>query len=132
MDVTSDPRRAVERLRRSDLAALADRFAQLLVVVFGSVTRSGVPADLDLAVASCQRLDVLAFTEALYDLTQYEAIDVLDLDRASDVAAVEALRGGELLFEAEAGEYNERLVLALARYWDTQWLRDMELEALAK
>ena len=56
----------------------------------------------------------------------------MDLNRANVVARLEALREGETLFERRAGEHNERLVQALALFWDTQWLRDLELEALTR
>ncbi len=134
MEPTNDPRTALRRLREnpSGVAELAARFDLLLLVVFGSVLQPGDPQDLDLAVASEEPLDVLAFMEALYQLTGYERIDVLDLRRAGVVARVEALRDGQALFERDEGKHNERLVQALALFWDTQWLRDLELEALAR
>jgi Polymerase beta, Nucleotidyltransferase len=134
MEPTTEPRTALRRLREnpSGLAELAMRFDLLLLVAFGSVLQPGDPHDLDLAVAAEGPLDALVFMEALYQLTGYERIDVLDLRRAGVVARVEALRDGQVLFERDEGEHNERLVQALALFWDTQWLRDLELEALAR
>ena len=134
MEPTGDARTALSRLRSAEhgLAQLADGFGLRLLVAFGSAVKAGDPRDLDLAVATERPLDAVAFMESLYQLTGYERFDILDLDRANIVARLEALREGETLFEQVAGEYNERLVQAWALFLDTQWLRDLELEALAR
>ena len=134
MEPTEDARTALSRLRSDDhgMTELADRFGLLLLVAFGSSVKTGDARDLDLAVATERPLDAIAFMESLYQRTGYERFDVLDLNRANVVARLEALRDGETLFERRRGERNERLVQALALFWDTQWLRDLELEALAR
>ena len=130
---TDSAQAALDRLRDPDAVALVSgRFAITLLIAFGSAVRSQHAADLDLAVLADGRLDVLALMEALYQVTGYERIDVLDLRRADVVARVQALQHGEALYESHPGVHNEQLVQALALYWDTQWLRDLELEALAR
>ncbi|MDQ3973981.1 MAG: nucleotidyltransferase domain-containing protein [Actinomycetota bacterium] len=119
--------------RDGRLAQVASRHGIGLVVVFGSALDEGRrPLALDLAVGHDGDLDVLALMEDLYRLTGYEAVDVLDLARAGIVGRGEALGYGTPLFERDAGAFAEQQAVALAMLWDTHWLRDLELELLAR
>lgn len=135
VDMTAEatPRRALSVLSGTvEAAGLARRHTLDLLVAFGStVGGEAEPHDLDLAVRSTQRLDVLAFLQDVYERTGLEAVDVLDLRRAGPVAAFEALEYGIVLHEQRPGLFAEAHITAWARKADTAWLRRRQLEALA-
>lgn len=113
-------------------ADLAQRHGLDLVVAFGSaVLAPGEPRDLDLAVRCPTRIDVLAVLQDVYELTGFEEVDLLDLRRAGEVAAYEALEHGVVLHEALPGLFAEAHIAAWARKVDTDWLRRLQLDALA-
>ncbi|MEE8600495.1 nucleotidyltransferase domain-containing protein [Euzebya tangerina] len=136
MTPTDEPREALRRLldaeRSGSLDALAHRHDLNLIVAFGSALREGPAADLDLAVGHGGTMNVLALLEDLYQLTGSEKIDVLDLNRAGTVPRSEALGPGRLIWERDVGAFAEAQMVTLAMLWDTQWLRDLELEQLAQ
>lgn len=106
-----------------------------LLVAFGSATDPRwpvAPRDLDLAVSMTQGSDLLRVIDALTMHLGFDRIDVMDLDRAGTVAGAQALGRGELLYEATRGTFAERQILALVQHADTKWLRDLQLEALAR
>lgn len=131
----SDARVALRRLLDAHRQGLLDPILhvhgiRLLVVTGRVLDADATPADLDLAVDHDGTLDVLAAMEALYRLTGYEHLDILDLPRAGIVARGEALGHGRLVYEDTPGLFAESQVVALAMMWDTRWLRDIELEQL--
>lgn len=137
MTPTDDPAEALRRLQRAvddgRLPAVFDAHGVTAAVIFGSVlddARSA--ADLDMAIFADGQVDLLDLVEALYQLSGCERIDVLDLSTAGLVARAEALGPGRLLWEAIPGTFAEAQVVALAMLWDTRWLRDVELEILAR
>lgn len=124
--------RAAER--SGALARLADDLELALVVVFGSAERGEPDAhDLDVAVSARpgHRLDVLAVVNGLIDLTGFEGIDVLDLDRAGPVARQQALVPGEPLYEFESGGFVRDQLRASGERLSTEWMRRNSLERLA-
>ncbi|CAN5295613.1 hypothetical protein BH23ACT9_BH23ACT9_03760 [soil metagenome] len=137
MDPTSDARVALERLiaaaEAGDLSGMLETHDVDLIVAFGSATEAvGPAADLDLAVGCTGQLDAVGLMESLYAATGFERVDLLDLRPAGIVARGEALGHGRLVFERTPGTFAERQVVALTLMWDTRWLRDLELEQLAR
>lgn len=137
--MVGNPRAALNQLRREarhgGLARLCEEAGIDLLVAFGSVTDPDwpvAPRDLDLAVILSGDSDLLRATNALMAHLGLEQVDVMDLDRAGSVARAQALRRGELLYEATPGTFAERQILALAQHADTRWLRDLQLDALAR
>ena len=137
--VTSDPRAALDQLRRDArsgrLARLCQETGIELLVAFGSATDPDwplPPRDLDLAVGLTGESDLLQVLDALTTHLNFERIDVMDLGRAGGVARAQALRRGELLYELTPGNYAERQILAMVTQADTRWLRDLQLAALSR
>lgn len=121
--------------RRGELAQLCNGAGIELLVAFGSATDVDwpvAPRDLDLAVAMTADSDLLRVIDAFVVHLGFERIDVMDLRRAGGVALAQALGRGELLFEATPGMFAEKQILALVRQADTKWMRDLQLEALAR
>jgi hypothetical protein len=117
------------------LARLCQEAGIELLVAFGSATNRDWPApprDLDLAVVTTSDSNLLRVIDALVTHLSFEGIDVMDLDRAGAVARAQALGRGELLYEASRGMFSERQILALVQQADTKWMRDLQLEALAR
>jgi hypothetical protein len=132
---TDDPREALRRLdvaaTSGALATALEPFALRLLAVFGSALEEDRrPADLDLAVGSSVPLDLLALRTALYELTGFERMDLVDVDRANPVLRAEALCGRALL-ERPRGTFATEQMAAIVRRLDTRWLRELDLEAMA-
>jgi hypothetical protein len=137
--VTSDPRAALNQLRRDArtgrLARLCQETGIELLVAFGSATDADwplPPRDLDLAAVLASGSDLLQVLDALATHLGFDRIDVMDLSRAGDVARAQALRRGELLYELTPGTFAEQQILAMVRQADTRWLRDLQLAALSR
>lgn len=135
----SPPRAALDQLRREArdgaLAQLCQEAGIELLVAFGSATDPDwpvAPRDLDVAVVMTGGSDLLHVIDALMAHLAFEQIDVMDLDRAGSVARAQALGRGELLYERTPGSFAEQQILALVQHADTKWLRDLQLEALAR
>jgi len=105
------------------------------MTAFGSTAR-GEPAarDLDLAVAfePGPRRDVLALLGELVDLTGTDAIDLMELDRAGPVARERALVATMPFFESAPGAFARLQMAAMLERMDTDWLRRLDLDLLAK
>lgn len=137
------PVQALRRLRQLATSGDLDRFCRehgvRLLVAFGSAAdpaRAHAAADLDLAVAfqPGTEPDLLRLLGDLADLVGREGfdIDVMDLDRADAVARQRALVGTVPLFESEPGAFARARLAAMLRYMDTRWLRQLDLQALAR
>lgn len=133
------PQAALNRLRSEArdgvLARVCGEAGIELLVAFGSATDPGwpvAPSDLDLAVVMATDSDLLRVIDALVAHLAFDRIDVMDLDRAGIVARAQALGRGELLHEQTPGMFAEHQIVALVQQADTQWMRDMQLEALAR
>jgi predicted nucleotidyltransferase len=133
------PASALEQLRREardgTLGGFCRNHGIKLLVAFGSAVDPDWPAppqDLDLAVVLRDPRTLLQVLDAFVARLGLEQIDFMDLGRANDVARFNALARGELLFEATHGAFAEAEIAAVVRYADTQWLRDLELQALAR
>jgi hypothetical protein len=137
--MASSPQAALDQLRRDarsgGLARLCQEAGIELLVAFGSATDPEWPVpprDLDLAVALTDGCDLLQALNVLTTHLDSEQIDLMDLGRAGDVARAQALGRGELLYERTPGTFAERQILVMVQQADTKWLRDLQLEALAR
>lgn len=105
-----------------DLDAIAaqapDHPGLRLVVLHGSRARGdGAPdADWDVGVLTDGRADLAAFTASLTGLLGTDAVDVVDLDRASALLRYRAARDGIAVWEGPAGTFLE-FRLAAVQYW---------------
>lgn len=118
-----------------DLARLCERQGIELMVVFGSAARDEPdPGDVDLAVRfrPDATTDPLSLLQDLYQLTGYEDFDLLDLGRAGPLARDRALTGCRLLYEAEPTLFARAQIAAAMERMDTEELRRVELELLAR
>jgi predicted nucleotidyltransferase len=117
-----------------ELAELCVRTDVQLMVLFGSAARTpSSAADVDLAVSFGSGTgDQLQLLEELYRLTGYEGFDILDLDRAGAVARERALVGARLLHQARSGDFAERQIAAIMERMDTDEMRRVELELMAR
>lgn len=136
----SDMRVAARRLRRFAEAGgfdeLCERHGVAVLVAFGSAVRDDETQarDLDIAVAFLDRdrTDVLALIDDLAAACSPAEIDLMDLGRASPVARERALVGGVPLYERERGDYARAQIAAIVERMDTEWLRRLELDTLAR
>ncbi len=131
------------------LAALCDRHRIRLVTVFGSVvyaeitgddiaTATPPPRDLDIAVffdpaaVKVGSTKLMEVVNDLVDLTLFDHVDVMVLNRAGPVAKDQALSLGVPLFEADAGMYARMQMAASTQRMDTAHLRRGDLELMAE
>jgi predicted nucleotidyltransferase len=129
---------AVERLlaaaESGELDAICHSRGVRLLGVFGSAARpthDREPSDLDIAVSFSGTPDTLALLDELVRITGFDKVDLAVIDGASPLLRAEAMVGRPL-FEAEPGLYSTTQMAALAERRDTQWLRDLDLEALKR
>lgn len=133
------PREALGQLRQErdqgTLVQFCSDHGIDLLVAFGSAVDpvpSAPPRDLDLAVYLAPGRHLLDVIQALSARTGLAQLDVLDLARAGSVARVEALGQGELLAEQTPGVFAEAQIHAVLEHADTAWIRDLQLQALAR
>lgn len=129
--------RLVELGRSGQLDEVCDRHGIDLVVAFGRTVDAhdvnAVPRDLDVAVrfGAGTDPDAVAVVHDLQRLLRFDAVDLLVLDRAGIVAADQALRTGQPLYERRQGMFADRQMAAMTMRMDTAWLRQLQLELLA-
>lgn len=133
----ADPGQALRRLQAAaggELASLCAQYEVELLVAFGSAVRPGaVPNDLDLAVRfTTTQPDVLGFLDALSVLAGTSRLDVMNLASAHPVARERALVGGIRLHEGRPGAFARAQMAAMTERMDTEWLRRIDLELMAK
>jgi len=137
--MATSPSEALDQLRREardgSLARFCDAAGIDLLVAFGSATDLGRPVpprDLDLAVIMSGTRNLLQVLDTVVVHLGFEQVDLMDLARAGEVARVQALGRGELLYEDTPGTFAEQQILAFVQHADTRWMRDLELQDLAR
>ena len=110
------------------------RLGVLLAVTFGSRARgihgpqSGLDVGVWLGSTSDVRLDRLdAVRAALHASLE---VDLVVLDLADPLLLYEVAVDGRPVFESRPGTWEEFRILAVKRYYDTAWIRDLEEAAL--
>lgn len=133
-----DPRIALRRLLSArdngELAAVCRRHNVVLLTAFGSATSpSANPNDLDVAVLFDDTSgDVLGLLDALSTIAGTAQLDLLDLRLAGPVARERALVRAVTLHEAHPGVLARAQMAAITERMDTEWLRQLDLELMAR
>lgn len=105
-----------------------------LVVFFGSRARgtASTTSDFDLGVLFAPNTD--RFYEKLElvheAISADEILDLVVLNEADPLLLREVALDGRPKFESHPGAFEEFRIRAFKLYMDTQWLRDLEAEAL--
>ena len=118
-----------------ELDALCDRHAVRVLTVFGSAARDEPRArDLDIGVISepDATFDPVSLITALVALTEVEEIDMAHLNHGSAVIRERALVGSIPLFESAAGRYADAQTAAIGERIETDAMRRLDLELLAR
>jgi predicted nucleotidyltransferase len=131
---------AVTRLKQAaddgGLEQLCRRHGVRVLTLFGSARTDPASArDLDVAVSFGRRatsVPVELVVAELMDLTGTDRVDVLVLDRATPTARFAGLVDGTPLYEAEAGEWACAQMAAALEFYETEWLRRLDLELLSR
>ena len=115
------------------LDEVARRYGVALITVFGSAVRTPERArDLDVAVSlPAGTHGLLALVGELADLTASDDVDVLVLDGASPTARFSGLVGARPLYEASPGLFARTQMAAALEFYETAWLRDLDLLRMA-
>lgn len=119
-----------------ELDRICERRRVALLGLFGSAARGvrgadTAPEDLDVAVSFAGEPDELGLLDDLVRLTHFDRVDLAVIDGANPVLRAEALVG-VALYESAPGAYATAQMAALAERRDTEWLRRLDLEALAE
>lgn len=102
------------------------------VLLFGSSTRGRMHrrSDIDLAFMFENPPEIIDLTSKVIRLLQTDAVDVVDLRRASPLLRFAAVKTGRLIYEKGPGLFNAFCSLAFRMYADTKKLRDGRAEAI--
>ncbi|SDQ35379.1 hypothetical protein [Quadrisphaera sp. DSM 44207] len=127
---------AFTRLRSAADDGRIERICRLhgvrLMTVFGSAVRDAEHAhDLDIAVSLAPDADLLGLVGDLLDLTGTDLVDVMVLDDASPTARRNGLSGVVPLHEAEPGLFARTQMAAALEFYETAWMRRLDLERMA-
>ncbi|MGI8425177.1 MAG: type VII toxin-antitoxin system MntA family adenylyltransferase antitoxin [Actinomycetota bacterium] len=105
-----------------------------LIVFFGSRARgqAGEASDWDLGVLFAPNTaDPHEKLETVRDaVTDHQMLDFVVLNEADPLLLREVAVDGMPKFQGYDGAFEEFRLRAIKRYMDTQWLRDLEAEAL--
>ncbi|HZA17578.1 MAG TPA: nucleotidyltransferase domain-containing protein [Pseudonocardiaceae bacterium] len=133
------PREGLERLRAAaasgELSALCQRSHVNLLTVFGSAGRGEPdPRDLDIGILTEHGadFDLFRFITDVIDLVGLEQVDVAHLNAAGPLLRERALVGSTILYESEPGTWARASTAAVMERMDTEWLRRLSLELLAR
>lgn len=130
---------AVARLLRSaddgSLARLCERHDVEVLTLFGSARTDAASArDVDIAVRFRGRAtpDPVPLVGDLIDLLGTNAVDVLLVDRATPTGRFAALVEALPLYETADGVWASAQMAAAVEFYETEWLRRLDLEQLAR
>lgn len=111
----------------SILAKLAERFGADAVWIFGSQARGQArpTSDIDIAVLFQKRPTVLERLDLQAELAEHlrKPVDLVDLDGASPVLAMQVLRHGQLLLDGNPRRRVAFTTLLVSRYEDLRIVR---------
>jgi predicted nucleotidyltransferase len=122
---------SVNDFRRMLQPLSSDKTLQL-VILFGSTAtgkRHG-GSDIDIAVLYDHPADIVSLTTDVMRLMKSNAVDVVDLRRASPLLRFAVVSRGILLYEREPGMFHAYSSLAFRRYVDTKKLRDAQATSI--
>jgi predicted nucleotidyltransferase len=139
MEAVVTPSEGLERLRAAagsgELRALCRRRHVNLLTVFGSAGRGEPePRDLDIGVLTEHGadFDLFGFVADVIELVGLEQVDVAHLNAAGPLLRERALVGSIILHENEPGTWARASTAAVMERLDTEWLRRLSLELLAR
>jgi|AntDryMetagUQ889_1029465.scaffolds.fasta_scaffold46587_1 predicted nucleotidyltransferase len=139
MEAVVTPSEGLERLRAAagsgELRALCRRRHVNLLTVFGSAGRGEPePRDLDIGVLTEHGadFDLFGFVADVIELAGLEQVDVAHLNAAGPLLRERALVGSIILHENEPGTWARASTAAVMERLDTEWLRRLSLELLAR
>lgn len=139
MEAVVTPYEALQRLWRAadsgELRTLCQQRHVSLLTVFGSAGRGEPdPRDLDIAVLTEHGadFDLFGFITDMIDMVGLERLDVVHLNAAGPLLRERALIGSIILHENEPGIWARASTTAVMERMDTDWLRRLSLELLAR
>lgn len=127
------PTNLTEAEIRKRLEGVCSRPDVRLVVLFGSRTKghAGATSDIDLGVLVDSHPDAFRpLEDEIADQLRTDAVDVVNLRRASPTLAMAVAREGHVLHERTPGEFAAFASLATRRYGDTAKLRRLRQHGL--
>ena len=117
------------------LGELCERRGVDILTLFGSARKNPAKArDVDLAVRFRRevRTDPVALINDLMDLLSTEAVDLMLLDRATPTGRFSGLVEARPLYETASGVWANAQMAAAVEFYETDWLRRLDLEQLAR
>lgn len=118
-----DPGRQI----RDAEAYLNERFGLDALWVYGSEAKgtAGPTSDLDLGALFAQPPAPADLLDAAAELSLrlHRDVDLVDLDRVSPILAMQVLRHGRLLLDAEPGRRHDHFARTVHRYEDLKTIR---------
>lgn len=115
-------------------ALCADLGIDVLTVFGSALVDPSTARDLDIGIGylvTAER-DVVRTVTELMALAGTDDVDVLVLDEAGPTAKRNALAVVLPLYESEPGRYAQRQMAAMLEFMETDWLRRLDLELLAR
>jgi predicted nucleotidyltransferase len=137
--MAASPADGLARLRAAAETGELDTFCKRhhvrILTVFGSTARGEPTArDLDIGIMAepGADFDIIDAVNDLMDLTRLNDVDVAHLNRGGPEIRESALVGSIPLYESEPGVPAEAQIAAIGERMDTDWMRRMDLELLAR
>lgn len=108
-----------------------------LAVLFGSRARGAGSPESDVDIGVLLNAPVPGLTEHSREdiagaFSAEGEIDLVFLDDADPLMLFEVATGGRPIYQAAAGTFEEFRVRSIKRYYDTDWIRRIEAEALRR
>lgn len=117
------------------LADLCQRFGVDILTLFGSArTAPATARDIDLAVRFRRGVttDPVALINELMDLLSTDAVDLMLLHLATPTGRFSGLVEARPLYESAPGVWANAQMAAAVEFYETEWLRRLDLEQLAR